>query len=88
MKKYIDSEQLLKSVTNVDWNDPKVPVAMKIIIDKMPGADVEEVIRCRNCINGDEIIGGPDLFVCSQDECKRKGSDYCSLGSPRKEEKI
>ena len=36
MKKYIDSEQLLKSVTNVDWNDPKVPVAMKIIIDRCP----------------------------------------------------
>ena len=59
---------------------------MKNIIELMPTVDAVPVIRCRECIHNNSIVGykGESKW-CSILECMVKEEDYCSRAE-RKEE--
>lgn len=49
MRRYIDAEETKSVIEANDWSNPVVSQVVGYIIDRMPIADVVEVVRCRDC---------------------------------------
>lgn len=89
MDGYINKQATIDAL--IEWYGckPNDIEAFKEIIEALPPADVEPVIRCKDCIFGNkyyfEVVDGiPDIWV----ECKNpkglnrdvSGNGYCSAG--------
>ena len=83
MARYIDADLLIKKIFPLgmidDGNFPVNAKAVKVTIDKLPTADVVEVVRCENCIHRTE---DDFCFKVASDVVpkKVKGDFYCGYG--------
>lgn len=98
MAEYIDREALLEKLTNSSetWakNIENIrnwwPHAVKIrdnivtVIMETPVADVEEVVRCKDCTYS-TIQNGCDSLYCYSLDIAMGENDFCSYGERRKE---
>ena len=86
MNEYIEREKvhrLVRSLNRYAWNNPdkskyRTTVDIDDVqfgIDKMPAADVVEVVRCKDCTEWDK-----DEYECSHWYGFRE-DDYCSYGA-------
>ena len=88
MSRYIDAEET-KSVINAnDWSNPVVPQVVGYIIDRMPTADVVEVVRCKDCVHSGECEL-PDIpkevLWCNKLVSLAHEKHYCSYGERRED---
>lgn len=91
MPEYIEREILFEEIRKefrpywqipCDYEDrvtQKMVTKMRGLIDKLPSADVVEVVRCRDCIKHYKD-GFCDVF-----DVRTKAKDYCSYGERRSE---
>lgn len=55
MPRYIDAEELKRIISANEWKNDAVPCVVRIIIDRIPTADVQEVKKTRWVhLGGDE----------------------------------
>lgn len=45
MARYIEAEETINVIRANDWSNPAVPIAVSIIIDRIPSADVAPVVH-------------------------------------------
>jgi hypothetical protein len=74
MKEYIEREaardlmeQALADEWEIQYADDR--------LDEIPAADVEEVVRCKDCVP----------IICPLNGRHKSDNDYCSFGIPREE---
>ena len=72
MSKYIDADKLKRHYA---WWDDETKIIFDEIIDLQPAADVEEVVRCKECKH-------TDLFYpyCTIWEAAIDGDGFCYKG--------
>ncbi|MBR5874831.1 MAG: hypothetical protein IKY90_08895 [Oscillospiraceae bacterium] len=83
MDKFIEAEKLKQVVKANDWSNKAVPLAVGMIIDAMPSADVVQVVRCKYCRYWDECRIGEGLCEHPVNGITRDytlGDDFCSYG--------
>ena len=100
MSKYINAEELKSQIAKATEDEYSAPLDEYIdglrqkaeeiidIIDEMPGADVVEVVRCKDCEFGIENgeLCGRKVYLCScmTNPNEFYGDFYCA-GGERKE---
>jgi hypothetical protein len=80
-KEYIERGEAKRVMKTNDWLNPAIPNVVNVILDRLPAADVVEVVRCRDCkhlvINP---FGNGDI-CCRWDEwIYPEPNDFCSYG--------
>ncbi len=85
MSRYIDADDLIKSIDKEIFTNPTTRSYFKQIVYKQPTADVVEVVRCNDCKHWGGATYG---FVCRKysgiDTKICMGADhYCSYGERR-----
>lgn len=75
--KYIDADKLKRHYAW--WNDESKKIFDEFI-DLQPDADVEEVVRCKDCKH--RYVGGytTQYYVCDFMDAELKDEGYCSYG--------
>ena len=81
MAEYIDREALIAEYDRVHIGAPGG--ARKLMVDA-PAADVEEIVRCKNCTYS-AIQNGCDSLYCYFLDIAMGENDFCSYGERRKE---
>lgn len=96
MARYIDAEELCRRL-NECWetNDINKGRLIQQVIDRVitpivvgtPSADVEEVVRCKDCECGEiEDIDFPDQYLCHyHGSWWNNGNHFCSYGKKKGE---
>lgn len=93
MSRYIDAEQAIGYLLehkrvgleqNIVLRADEDSI-IKFINTKCPTADVEEVVRCRDCIHC-EAGAYTDLLYCEYFDWGIKADDFCSYGERKDEE--
>ena len=91
MPRYIDADALIKTIYPIgvqnDLNYVINAKAVKVAIDKQPTADVEEVVRCKDCefyLNDTEYCKLKNVGYCKYNRIVKSPFSYCSSGE-RKE---
>lgn len=86
MAKYIDVEELKKELI---CNKNFYPTIIKNALEKLPSADVVEVVRCKDCKKyaDFDIHNGKRLtfHFCNKFSTITTENDYCSFGERRDE---
>lgn len=88
MTEYIEREavhRLVRSLNRYAWNNPdkskyRVTVDVDDVqfgIDEIPAADVEEVVRCKNCKNY-ELVKSDNSHFCNEFGGRVTEEDFCS----------
>lgn len=81
MARYIDADKLIAEYDRVHIGP--AGGARKLMVDA-PTADVEEVVRCRNCMHCEIVIDqfDNDWYFCkkTKDNAEVKPDDFCSYG--------
>ena len=88
MPEYIEREKvhrLVRSLTRYAWSNPdksKYRVTLdyddvQFGIDKIPTADVSEVVRCKNCKNY-ELMKSNNTHFCNEFGGRVTEEDFCS----------
>lgn len=86
MARYIDADKLRSRLYESDFHTPderwRPESEFAELIDTMPAADVEEVVRCKECKHwtGKEYVGCCQLSKI----VARHADDFCSYGKRRK----
>lgn len=93
MADYIRREDARRMVVQLDkyaWKSPvsdehRVTVDVDLVkfgLDRIPAADVVEVVRCKGCIYGDYDSKSNGAMVClrTNDGFWREETDFCSRG--------
>lgn len=83
MAKYIEAEEIKRIIRANDWSNKAVPLAVGMIIDRVPAADAVEVVRCKDCgycypicrLNGTVYVYQCEYFTSDVD-----ADDFCSNG--------
>lgn len=75
MARYIDADKARSDMKKMPLGEQLIDSVMRFVIDRLPTADVSEIVRCKDCTrrNGygcPAYIGGVNL----DDE------DFCSFG--------
>ena len=83
-KKYIDADFLKQKISR-EWDRQELylPVHFFEAIDDLPAADVQEVVRCKDCKYAKEAraVFGIVGYKCLKHGDLRLGTkDYCSYG--------
>lgn len=102
MAEYIDREKLLEHIKDVPtWeiddkgvHDTKYPKGMfdceDVVssIENAPAADVEHVIRCKDCRYSDDFpFSKKETIYCNMHDVTMCENDFCSRGNSKDEEK-
>ena len=92
-KRYIEAVGLAEVIENLDirvagkparWNDAKYSVLREI--SQAPDADVEEVVRCKECKHGhwnQETCHGKCVHYCDLTDLQINKDHFCSYGERR-----
>lgn len=78
-KEYIEKEAVIRLIKTEGFNekydlgDPKDNVWFCEEVNRIPAADVVEVVRCENCVP----------IICPLNGRHKSDDDYCSFGIPR-----
>ena len=81
-KEYIEREAALKLLKD----DERYGYLGIVDIQSIPTADVVEVVRCKDCVNGTVCVNlqGAEYVDCHYDDYAiRKPMDFCSDGERR-----
>ena len=79
-KRYIDAERIDFSPLIDDFDRARA----KVIIMGQPTADVVEVVRCSECVNGKKaVINDKGFKICPVSGMEITDNDYCSYGERR-----
>ena len=86
MEEYV-AKSILKKELNISNLHAGIIDALQNIIDEIPPADVEEVVRCKNCraYETAEYDGGIK-HVCRLYQRQMQEDDFCSYGEKRDKE--
>lgn len=83
MDEYIKREALLKKLFPYGMPDNGNygvnAKAVRVTVEKMPAADVVEVVRCKDCIFNNGLLDFGDL-QCRILGVPMKNDDFCSYG--------
>lgn len=85
-KKYIELGEAKRVMKANDWLNPAIPNVVNVILDRLPAADVVEVVRCKDCKwwwDNTGITKRPKGFCYEHGMCTN-GDAFCSRGE-RKE---
>ena len=91
MAEYIEREavhRLVRSLSRYTWRNPdkskyRYTVDIDDVqfgIDKIPTADVSEVVRCKNCKNY-ELMKSGNFHFCNEFGGRVTEKDFCSRGT-------
>lgn len=90
MPEYIEREALLNSVENAmddceyygEWEDCISSYNNDILdtIEKVPTADVQKVVRCKDCIYFSKDAFGQSVCTRSFNQFCMNSNDFCSYG--------
>ena len=86
MSEHLNKQDVLNAINDV-MNDRTILHkfrALRLRISRIPTADVEEVVRCRDCIHCE--AGAYTLLYCEYFDWGINADDFCSYGE-RKDEK-
>ena len=91
MSKYINADELKTAVNHyMDKLRLYSPIVLIRMIDEMPAADVEAVVRCKDCkyANKERLPQGSKWFAsCDHFNTHSvMADDYCSYGERRESE--
>ena len=88
-KEYIERDEAKRVMKANDWLNPAIPNVVNVILDRLPAADVVEVVRCMDCTWWEVRSHGSMVGRCQNpinglvsEYCDDE--DYCSYGK-RKE---
>ena len=91
MPRYIDSDNIkLKGISVFDQNlEILIPLSdVRKSLQMTPTADVQEVVRCKNCRFFDPYDKVEDFDgQCVVRDCETDKEEFCSYGSKRGDEK-
>ena len=88
MAKYIDATLLKAEFTGNFIDTSYSPEFIKAIIDGQPTADVQEVVRCKNCRFFDSYDKVEDFDgQCVVRDCETDKEEFCSYGNKRGDKK-
>lgn len=88
-KRYIDADKLTDKLEELQFNAPVMLPVMKIynvieLVEDQPTADVVEVVRCSECVNGKKaVINDKGFKICPVSGMEITDNDYCSYGERR-----
>lgn len=90
MNRYIDADYAYKVLTEYYHQRTDVQhLALKEALDRVPTADVVEVVRCKECKWWDETTCSstltPDNRLCLANCCYWRADDFCSFGERRED---
>lgn len=89
MARYIDADKLTDKLEELQFNAPVMLPVMKIynvieLVEDQPTADVVEVVRCSECVNGKKaVINDKGFKICPVSGMEITDNDYCSYGERR-----
>lgn len=91
MAKYIDAEKLtsiLNSKADMSIGTPKVVFDSVVkMVEKLPTADVVEVVRCKACKHASKCTDG--YYTCRVDHrLAHDENDFCSYGERKTDNDI
>lgn len=82
MARYINLDELL---TAIDQRNGRLPLWLdEILMEDCKVADVEEVVRCKDCVHKNPYNRYEFHCKCLRDNLHHNTDDYCSYGE-RKE---
>jgi hypothetical protein len=88
-KEYVERSEAKRIILENEWKNPVVPNVVNMILDRVPAADVVEVVRCKDCKHA-------TFYSCTADACYRgiiceyrMGADdenfFCSYGERKRQ---
>lgn len=86
MSRYIDADALAQQVCVKLCTASNCSNVLKIIHD-VPTADVVEVVRCKDCVNGEmkDFAPAECPYYCSTSVAYHSGRFFCSMGERREQ---
>jgi len=87
MARYIDADEAKSVIKANDWNNPCVPTVVNMILDRIPTADVVEVVRCKDCVYWDGM-GCKGRCEAPENGLIRdytNDDDFCSYGERKQQ---
>ena len=87
MAEYIKRESAIEAIMS-DPPDAHYQSWYAEKINEIPAADVDPLVRCKDCKYGDWDSEPHDAMVCmrTKDGFWRSGNDFCSYGERRSDE--
>ena len=87
MAEYIKRESAIEAIMS-DPPDAHYQSWYAEKINEIPAADVDPLVRCKDCRYGDWDSKPHDAMVCmrTKDGFWRSGNDFCSYGEKRSDE--
>lgn len=69
-KEYIERDEAKRVMKANDWQNPAIPNVVNVILDRLPAADVVEVVQarwiCHECVSSyDGAISGYSCSACN-----------------------
>ena len=83
MSRYIDADEIIYFGFDNPDCDNLFEFAPRELIEKMPTADVVEVVRCKDCADWIPQCGNNGSHYCATMDSFMKPTDYCSYGERR-----
>ena len=93
MREYIERETAKSVICNAEgdfankvsnnWLRPKFAEAIAKTLDKIPAADVVEVVRCGECERRNKSADLTDTVYCPWLKLQMRKNDFCSYGERR-----
>lgn len=85
MPRYIDKQKAVDALYGITEYKNTIPLSSAVfIIEKIPSADVVEVVRCKDCKWQGNDLYCPVCNLCGDDELPN-GDWFCADGERREE---
>lgn len=97
MARYIDADKLinylkdLQKPQDIGFNEESIMVSinLKSLVEKiesLPTADVEEVVRCKDCVHYKPFLHKKNRKYCFKFDHTTTAEEFCSFAERRKDE--
>ena len=83
---YIDVDKFAEKICNFQAIDEDSANAVIYLLRSQPTADVEEVVRCKDCKHGhwnQETCHGKPIYYCDRTDLQVSKYSFCSYGERR-----
>ena len=82
-KEYLERGEVKRIIKANNWLNPVIPNVVNVIVDRIPAADVVEVVRCKDCRHWGGVTFG---YICRRFSGttlrnETRENDYCSFGA-------
>lgn len=78
---YIERKKAIKAL--IGWDTDPTDEEIKYTLKEIPAAEVAPVVRCKNCINCEEVKkknGEVYFYKCGFHQIEIEPDDFCSYG--------